>query len=222
LRNVARAGGLLELIPDDERRRVLATAPRRRFARGETVFHEGDPGDSLHVIAKGHVAVRATTALGDVATFRVLGSGDIFGEQALLVADAHRVATVVALETVETHILHKDDFDALRLQHREVDRFLVEALVLQVRRLSTHLQEALFVPSEVRVLRRLAELCESYRTHEGRAVIPLTQEDIASLAGTSRPTANRVLKAAEDEGVLLIGRRRIEVLDAEGLARRAS
>ena len=219
---MARAGGLLQLIPDDERRRVLAAAPRRRFARGETVFHEGDPGDSLHVIAKGHVAVRATTSLGDVATFRVLGTGDIFGEQALLVSDARRVATVVALEPVETHTLHRDDFEALRQQHRQVDRFLVEALVLQVRRLSTHLQEALFVPAELRVLRRLVELCDSYRIDDGRAVIPLTQDDIASLAGTSRPTANRVLKTAQDDGLLVIGRRRIEVLDAEGLAQRAS
>jgi CRP-like cAMP-binding protein len=214
-------GGILELLPDDERRRVLAAAPRRKFARGEVVFHEGDPGDALHVIAKGHVAVRATTPLGDVATFRVLGPGDVFGEQALIVADARRVATAVALEAVETHALHRDAFETLRKEHREVDRFLVEALVLQVRRLSAHLQEALFVPVELRVLRRVAELCESYGAKDGQVVIPLTQDDIASLAGTSRPTANRVLKAAEDDGLLVIGRRRIEVLDPAGLNHRA-
>ena len=49
----------------------------------------------------------------------------------------------------------------------------------------------------------------------------LTQDDIASLAGTSRPTANRVLKAAEDDGVLSVRRGRIEVLDATALEQRA-
>ena len=52
-------------------------------------------------------------------------------------------------------------------------------------------------------------------------VIPLTQDDIASLARTSRPTANRVLKAAEDDGILSVRRSRIEVLDADALDRRA-
>jgi CRP-like cAMP-binding protein len=165
--------------------------------------------------------VRATTPLGDVATFRVLGPGEIFGEQALLVADARRVATAVALDTLETHTLHRDDFEALRQTHQQIDRFLVEALVVQVRRLSDHLQEALFVPADLRVLRRLVEVSAIYTTADGETVIPLTQDDIASLAGTSRPTANRVLKAAEEDGLLVVGRRRIEVLDDEGLAARA-
>jgi CRP-like cAMP-binding protein len=63
----------------------------------------------------------------------------------------------------------------------------------------------------------------NYRTivnpHRSRG--PLTQDDIASLAGTSRPKANRVLKAAEDDGILSVRRSRIEVLDAEALERRA-
>ena len=83
------------------------------------------------------------------------------------------------------------------------------------------MQEALFVPAETRVLRRLVELGASYRSGEGSVVIPLTQDDVASLAGTSRPTANRVLKAAEDDGVLSVRRSRIEVLDPEALERRS-
>ena len=39
-------------LPPEEIRRVLAMARRRTFSRGEVVFHEGDPADSLHLIAK--------------------------------------------------------------------------------------------------------------------------------------------------------------------------
>ena len=212
---------LLSQLPEQERRRLLAVARRRKFARNEVVFHEGDPGESLHIIAKGHVAIRATTPLGDVATFRVLSTGEIFGEQALLVADASRVASAVALEPTETHSLHRDDFDQLRREYPQVDRFLVEALVLQVRRLSVHLQEALFVPAESRVLRRLLELADTYADANVPALIPLTQDEIATMAGTTRPTANRVLKTAEADGCLVLTRGRIEVIDREGLARRA-
>jgi CRP/FNR family cyclic AMP-dependent transcriptional regulator len=212
---------LLEQLSDEDRRRVLSNAPRRRFARGEVIFHEGDPGEVVHVIAKGHVAVRGTTRLGDVATFRVLGAGDIFGEQALLVADARRVATIAAIDVVETQSIHRHDFATLRAEHPQIDRFLVEALVLQVRRLSVHLQEALFVPSETRVLRRLLELCDTFRNSDDVIVVPLTQDDLASMAGTSRPTANRILKAAEADGALQVGRGKVEVLDPDALARLA-
>ena len=212
---------LLSQLPDEERRRLLAVARRRKFARNEVVFHEGDPGESLHIIAKGRVAIRATSPLGDIAIFRVLSVGEIFGEQALLVADASRAATAVALEPTETHSLHRDDFDQLRHEFPQVDRFLVEALVLQVRRLSNHLQEALFVPADSRVLRRLLELTDTYADAKATTSIPLTQDEIATMAGTTRPTANRVLKAAEADGCLVLTRGQIEVIDRDGLARKA-
>lgn len=214
-------GGLLGRLTPEDRQQVLAGTRRRRYGRGEVVFHEGDLGDALHLVTKGHVAVRATTPLGDVSTFTVLGPGDVFGEGALLAPDSRRTGTVVALEPVETRTIDGDRFGDLRREHPEIDRFLVEVLSAQVRRLSARLQEALFVPAETRVLRRLVELEASYRGTGGTTVIPLTQDDIASLAGTSRPTANRVLKSAVGDGLLGIRRSRVEVLDRDALVRRA-
>jgi len=63
---------ILDAVPDADRRAVLGAARRRRFARNEVILHEGDPGDSLHLPAKGHVAIRVTTPLGDAATVRIL------------------------------------------------------------------------------------------------------------------------------------------------------
>jgi CRP-like cAMP-binding protein len=176
--------GLLDRLSPEDRRKLLSSARRRKYARGEVLFHEGDPGEALHIIAKGHVAIRGTTPLGDVSTFTVLGPGEAFGEQAFLAPDARRTATAVALEPVETHVVGSEQFLTLRRDHPEVDRFLVEVLAAQVRRLSVRLQEALFVPAETRVLRRVVELSDSYGpAGDGAAVvIPLTQDDIASLA----------------------------------------
>ncbi len=218
---MSNGAGVLYQLSDEARRRVLAAASRRRFARGEVIFHEGDPGEAVHVVAKGHVAIRVTTRLGDVATLRVLGVGEIFGEQALIAPDAHRAATARAIDAVETHVIVREHFDELRRAHPEIDRYLVEVLVLQIRRLSRHLQEALFVASETRVLRRLVDLCDSFGAADGTAVIPMTQTDIASMAGASRSTANRVFKAAEEAGLLQLRRGSVQVLDPEALAREA-
>jgi len=210
---------LLATLDDEDRRGVLALARRRRFAKGDTVFHEGDPGDTLHLIAKGRVAIRVTTPLGDTATLMVLGPGEHFGELALI-SPGPRSASAVALEPLETMSINCDQLEELRTKHDSLDILIVEGIVGQIRRLSQMLLEALYVPVEKRVLRRLSDLAAAYG--DGDAVtIALTQEDVAQLAGTTRPTANKVLKAVEDAGAIRIGRGRIEVLDREDLARRS-
>lgn len=108
-------------IPPEQARLVLAQARRRRFARCEVVFHEGDPGETLHLIESGHVAVRVTTPLGDTATLRVIGPGGHLGELAV-VSPAPRSATILALDPTETLALHRDEMNALRAKHPEVDQ----------------------------------------------------------------------------------------------------
>jgi len=213
---------ILDGLSEEERRTVLAAARRRKFKRGEVVFHEGDPGDAIHVVEKGHVVVRVSTVLGDVATLTVLGPGDSFGEGALLSPDARRTASVVAVEGAETRAIPRSTFEELRTTYPGLERMLTTALAAQVRRLSSHLVEALYVPAEQRVLRRLLFAASSYGdVGEGPVTVPLTQEDLATMAGTTRPTANRMLKAAEDEGWLSLARGRIVVLDAAAIAHRA-
>lgn len=199
---------------------ISAMSSSRRFKRGEVIFHEGDPGDTVHFITRGHVSIRMTTQEGDVATLAVLGPDDFFGEQALLSPDHRRTATVSAIEHAETRSLRRELFEELRQTQPAVDQFLIGMLAAQVRRLSGRLQEALYVSAERRVLRRVSEMAQSYAEFGRPTIIPLTQDDVASMAGTSRPTANRVLKAAEADGLLVVARARIVVVDAELLSAR--
>jgi CRP/FNR family cyclic AMP-dependent transcriptional regulator len=207
---------LLSGVPEEDVRRVLAVSRRRRFDRNEVVFHHDDPADSVHLVVNGRFAIEVATPLDDVATIGIRGPGDSFGEMAL-VGGGKRAATVVALERAETFALYVDDFDRLSARHETVDAFLLAFLTAEVRRLSERLIEALYVPSDRRVLRRLLEL-DLYGTG---ASIPLTQEQIASLAGTSRATVNRVLRGEDARGTIELDRGRAKVLDDQALARRA-
>ncbi|MGK5112282.1 Crp/Fnr family transcriptional regulator [Geodermatophilus sp. CPCC 205506] len=212
---------MLEGLAEEDRRRILSAARRRSYSRGEVLFHEGDAGTTLHILMRGHVAVRASTPSGDVVTLSVVGPGDIFGELALVRPRHERTATVVALESVETATLDQQAFDRLRHEHPAVDHFLVTLLARRVARLSAHLVEALHVPAEQRVLRRLLALVALYQDGPLPVAVPLTQEDLASMAGTSRPTTNRVLRQMEELKALQLTRGRIEVLDLAPLRRHA-
>src|SRR4051812_1777243 len=90
--------GLDEAVVQD----VLAGARKRTFRRGEVVFHQGDPGESLQVVARGHFALRLVTPRDDVCILRIYGPGDMFGRVALGPIEAVREATVVSLDESET------------------------------------------------------------------------------------------------------------------------
>ena len=212
---------LLASLPADDRRRLVAGLRRRAYSRDEVIFHQGDPADTLHLIAAGHVAVRVTLAGGEFVVLAILGPGEAVGEQALVGVPHPRGATVAALERCETLSLGRDQFERLRASYPGVNRFLVELLSARIDILNSQVLEALYVPAERRVLRRLADLCELYKTDDQRIVIPVTQEMLASIAGTTRPTANQVLRRLVASEIVEVRRGQIVVLNREGLRWRA-
>ena len=212
---------LLGAAAPAELEELLERARRRRFGAGEVVFHAGDPGDTVHLVRSGRFAVRIATEFGDVATLNVVGPGEAFGELALVTPDAPRSATVAALEEAETLSIHQLDFGRLRRERPQTDALLVELLAARVRRLSEQLVEALHLPAETRIRRRLLDVAASYGDIEAGAVIPLTQEELASLAGTSRATVNKVLREEQEQGAVTLSRGRTTLADPAALERRA-
>lgn len=208
------------MLPVDEARAVVAAARRRRFDDGDVVFHEHDLGDAMYLIDTGHAAVRVTTPHGDVATIRILGPGDFFGEMAL-VAPGRRSATIRAVGRLETRTLVKDVLDRLSRDHPSVRELMLRASVAENRRLTAQLADALYLPVPERVERRLVELVDLFGDGDGEVHVPLTQDDIAGLVGSSRATVNRALRGLEDRGVLELARGSLKILDGPALRRRA-
>jgi CRP-like cAMP-binding protein len=212
---------LFEGIPDEEVHELLKLARRRSFRRGEVVVHQNDPADTLHLISKGRFVVRVLTPIGEPATLAVVGPGDTFGEMALIGENARRSATVEALEEAETLSVHQLDFARIRDEHPSVNDQVIRFLVGEIRVMNERLLEAYYVSAERRVLRRVVELSRLYARGDGPAEIPLTQETIAGMAGTSRATVNAVLREAQTRGLVELTRGNISVVDAVGLAQRA-
>jgi CRP/FNR family transcriptional regulator, cyclic AMP receptor protein len=185
---------------------------RRRYAKDQTIFHEGEIGDTFHVIDKGRVLVEVSTARGDVAALSVRAPGEVLGELAIVGA-GRRTARVTALEPTETLSLTRASLDEMRRADPDIDRLLLEILAAKLQEQTDQLMEVLFVPVGKRVLRVLLRLADAFDTGSDPVVVRVRQEDIAAMAGTRRQTANRPLKIAEEDGAILIGRGRVEVLD---------
>ncbi|MCU0280738.1 MAG: cyclic nucleotide-binding domain-containing protein [Acidimicrobiia bacterium] len=94
---------------------VLATAKQRRFAAGEQIIEQGDEGGrGFYLVVEGRTEVRA----GDTVLAH-FGSGDYFGEMALLLPDTPRTADVIALEDTTCLVITQWDLRALLSAHPE-------------------------------------------------------------------------------------------------------
>jgi CRP/FNR family cyclic AMP-dependent transcriptional regulator len=211
----------LAAVNEQDQRRIIQLCIRRRYAGGAFLFYAGDAGDSLYLIVKGKVAILVGGALGDVQMLSILGVGQVFGELALIGEEHHRTTSVQALEPTETLVLRRADFEELRHQHPSVDRFLVALLANQVRRLTSRIVEAAEVPATARVYRRIVDLAELFEATDGPAQVPITQDQLASMAGVKLRVTNRVIGDARRDGVLDTGRGRLTLLDLPELRRRA-
>jgi CRP/FNR family transcriptional regulator, cyclic AMP receptor protein len=202
---------ILSPLTPDERRQLLALARRRRFGKGEIVVHRDDPAETLHLVRSGCLAVRVLTPVGDVATLTLVGPGEAVGEIGLIRRERMRTATIQAVTPAETHALDRVAFERLRRDHPGVDTVLVQMLADRVANLTDQLMDALYTPAPKRVAGLIERLAETYRTPSGAATIPLTQEELASLAGTSRLTVSRVLGEMRRSGRVEVSRGRLVV-----------
>lgn len=212
---------VLQLLGDDDARLLVRASAHTTFARRELLAREGEPADSFHVILEGRAAVRVTTPAGESAIVTVLGPDSHFGEVSLLGGEGpRRTADVVALERVRTLAVPAAVFQALRRQNPELERFVSAILAQRVRELSEQLVEAMYDGLERRVVRRLLALASSSGARGAEVVLPLTQAELAQLAGGSRPSVNQVLQRLAAEGLVEIRRGRVTVREVPRLQRR--
>jgi CRP/FNR family transcriptional regulator, cyclic AMP receptor protein len=211
----------LSVADEAGHRALLRQCPRRRFARGAFIFHAGEAGDSLHIIRKGRVAVLAPQSLGEMRMLAILGVNDTFGELAILLDDHCRTATIQAIEPTETQVLSRSQVEELRATGGGIDRFLVDLLANRVDRLTGQVTELASVPAPERVYRRIVDLARIFGATKPGSEIPVTQAQIASMAGVGLRITNRVITQASRDGLLETGWRQITVLNLAELRRRA-
>jgi CRP-like cAMP-binding protein len=111
---------LLGHLPPEAIDKILVYVSERRVGAGEIIFHAGDPGDALYIVARGRVEVlQSTGGQADEQRIAELDEGKAFGEMALL-SGAPRTATVRAVTDGELLRIGKDDFDRLVASDREL------------------------------------------------------------------------------------------------------
>ncbi len=135
---------VLQAMDDDALARLAAVLEEKGYADGETVFSEGDPGDSMYFIVKGCIRIekqaQATSSVRKTLT--VLEAGDYFGEMALLDQKPRSASAVVAGAATVLR-LSKAAFDQMQSSSGAASTSVLFAMIRtsseRIRRLSAQL-----------------------------------------------------------------------------------
>lgn len=186
---------------------------------GETVFEEGELGDSCYVVYRGAVKVVRRLADGRRIALARLTPGAVFGELALF-AGERRSATVQAVEPTAAIALAAADVMAILRTSPEASLGMTITLANRLRATNERLLEYALASTSGRVIATLlsqVEARQGLRPGERDVEVIGSAADVAKLAGASRESALRVLHSLENDGVISIRRGRMIVHDPDAL-----
>lgn len=176
---------------------------------------EGDPATHLYVLMVGWVKIVSVTSHGQERVLALRGNGDIVGELAGEMT-GHRTATLQAIDAVHALIVRYDRFSSFLDSNPGAAHAYRRVMTQRWGDAADLLRKHPLTSGAQRLASLLLELAERHGTiTEGRidVVMPLSQEDLASLAGTSRATVTRAFRNWRDRGFVSTGQKHITITD---------
>jgi CRP-like cAMP-binding protein len=215
------SGGFWDLLPPEERRVLWSLGRAMEYPPGATLCVEGDPATHVFILLDGWVKIISVSEDGHESVLALRGAGDIVGEAAGETTGS-RNATMEAIVSVRALIVGYDRFSSFLDTHQGGGHAYRRVMVHRWRDAEMMLRIRTATNGAQRLAGLLVDLAERLGGHaEGviEIALPLSQDELASLAGTSRATVARALNGWRTRGLIRTGQRRITLTDVPGLRR---
>lgn len=198
LRDIA----LFSSLADKELHQIMAHVILRDFKKNQTILCEEDTSEFMYIIINGKVKVTRVGKDGKEAILSMHGSGEFFGEVALIDGKT-TPAAVLAVENSNVATISKDHFYSLLYTQRKVLENLLKILCSRLREAWQKIEMLTFNDAAQRLKMLLTILAETYgeKTPEGTVLhVKLIHQDMADMTGLTRETVTRVLDKWKKSG----------------------
>jgi CRP-like cAMP-binding protein len=197
---------------------VAARAVEKRFAAGQSLFHEGEPCAGLFILGEGSVKIFKTSGTGREIMLGIDIAPSSVAEVPMF-DNGPYPATVSAIDEVIAYLIRKEDFRQVCRQHPEVSLKVLAVVGGRLRNLVGLVESVTFGSVRQRLARALLEFGQM--AGKDSFPLPVTHEELAFRLGTVREVVSRNLSRFQAEGLLKIQRRELFLLDRAGLQREA-
>lgn len=203
---------------------ICAIAHRRGFAKGETLFAEGDPAIGFYLLDRGGVKLCKISPDGREKVLHFVHPGETFAEAAFF-GDGKYPAEARGVEQGEVLFFPKESFMGLLERNPRFSLNLIVSLSLQLRRFARQIEELSFAEVPNRLAAYLIELAERKSTsYQGKSYLDLEMKkgELASRLGTVSETLSRAFRKLREEGIIEVDGGRVVILDMKALSALAS
>jgi CRP-like cAMP-binding protein len=199
---------------------LLATgAGLRRVDRGTIITIEGEPADAMYLVLVGRVKVTRISKEGREQIIHLIRPGDHFNLVPMF-DGGPCPATAEALDDSELLMILRTTISRVLDTYPDLARTLLRELAGRLRHMVAMVEDLGLHSVQTRLARLL--LREAVAAEQGDPARPLTQADMAAQLGTVREMISRALKTLENEGLIVIERGNIRIVDRTGLEHRAA
>ena len=169
-----------------------ASATVLNYPSGNMVYAQGDPANALYYIIDGTVKVTIVSKSGKEGVIAFLGTRSFFGKDCLY--SQHRVATMTAMRTCTFARITKELVTRALEEDQHFAKSLVGYTLGENAKLREELTDHLFNSSEKRLARILLTLANAASGERSNAIpVPVTQETLAQMVGTTRARINHFM-----------------------------
>ena len=195
-------------LSDEDRCTIERHAVPKSYRKNTVLIEKGDETTSLYVVVSGKVKVYVADDTGKEIVLNTQESGEHFGELALL-GDTRRTASVMTVEDSKFLVITKKAFLECLAAHPNIALNLIRALVERVRALTDNVSNLALRD----VYGRLTSvLMENAKEKDGKLITDrLTQQELASLVGSSREMVSRIFKDLKAGGYITVEGKRITI-----------
>lgn len=177
---------------------LFCTAARKqRIKKGEFLFNQGSPADTIYLIQKGSIKLVSNTENGDEVITQIIGTGKILGETALFREGIFLSTSAIILEESTVCFLNRQTFESIVINNPEIALKIIKCLGRRLEDISKHTTELKTQSIPEKVISLFIQLAEQYGEplQDGTLIkIHLTQQEIASAIGASRVMVSQVLQ----------------------------
>jgi CRP/FNR family cyclic AMP-dependent transcriptional regulator len=198
---------LFDNLNDAQLEHILKIANRRTISAGSILFHEKEMGVTFYVVLAGSIKLFTKSGNGEEKILSLVNSGESFGELSLL-DGRPRSASAQTLETTTVLELSSEQFLTLMQTHFDITRGILAELCRRLRQTNEHVNDLTFLDGRTRVLKNLITLANRNGKRDGNLIsirMSLNYDELAQMAGVSKPVLSEVIRELEQRGVLRFG-----------------
>lgn len=206
-------------LEDEHLEEVAAITVKKAFAKGESIFSEGDPALGFYLMAEGTVKLCKTSPEGKEKVLHFSHPGETFAEAAFF-GDGKYPAEAKALEKGEALFFPKDGFLGLIERNPRFSLNLIVSMSLMLRRFARQIEELSFAEVPSRLAAYLVDVAErKATTYQGKTYVDLDMKkgELASHLGTVSETLSRTFRKLKEEGIMEVEGSRVTIYDMNRL-----